>query len=90
VPGSSVVLSDFENEEDFALIKKEDFEEGDDLEKHREVAQLIGEMVQEKSAGKIRVTSRIINTSAYFRWLARTKKRNTSEARAEFLTAEGA
>jgi hypothetical protein len=84
-PGTTVILTDFESEDDYKLLKTEDAEQGWNLNMHREVVRRAIELIEERSHGRIKGKSSVINTSDYFRWLAKTKKQNTSQARAAFV-----
>ena len=84
-PVSTVILTDFENEDDYRLLKSEDAEQGWNLNMHREVVRRAIKLIEQRSHGKIKGKSSVINTSDYFRWLAKTKQKNTGQARAAFV-----
>ena len=84
-PVSTVILTDFENEDDYRLLKTEDAEQVWNLNMHREVVRRAIKLIEQRSHGKIKGKSSVINTSDYFRWLAKTKQKNTGQARAAFV-----
>jgi len=81
-PGIILVVCDFESEADFHMLKPEHKNAGISLAQERKMrSRLISEMRKRGYA----IVSRMLNTSSYLRWLAKTGKKHTATNMSAFI-----